>query len=69
MMFFVFHHTDTQLTVVVIYFHFKNLLWAKLRDYAISRANPILILMFLVRVVVFWYRSPVKPFNGILIKF
>jgi hypothetical protein len=40
--------------VVVIYWHFKNLLWVKLRDYTISRANPIRMLMFLVRVVVFW---------------
>ena len=34
--------------VVVIYFHIKNLVWVKLRDYAISPANPILILRFLV---------------------
>ena len=32
----------------------KNLVWVKLRDYVISRANPIPILMFLVRVVMIW---------------
>ncbi len=32
----------------------KNLVWVKLRDYAISRENPILIWMFLVRVVMIW---------------
>ena len=35
-----------------------NLVWDKLRDYAISRANPILIiLMFLIRVVMFCERN------------
>ncbi len=40
--------------VDVIYDHSKNLVWVKQRDYAISRTNPILLLMFLVRVVMIW---------------
>ncbi len=36
--------------VVVIYYHLSNLVWAKLRDYTVSRVNLILIiLMFLLR--------------------
>ena len=41
--------------VDVIYYHLKNLVWVKLRDYVISRANPnILIIIFLVWVVMIW---------------
>ena len=35
-------------------FPLKNLVWDKLRDYVISRANPIPKLMFLIRVVMIW---------------